>query len=78
MLTHVAENAKSFSVEYGRVSTASVGAITRCLLVLEWEGGEAFLGEPALDIHHLISHDEDPRGVVNVLAADKLMQSSRL
>ena len=78
MLTHVAENAKSLSVEYGRVSTASVGAITRRLLVLEREGGEAFFGEPALDIRHLISHDEDGRGVVNVLAADKLMQSPRL
>ena len=63
---------------YGNVSSASVGAIQRQLLVLENQGGAKFFGEPALDIRDFMRLDEDGRGTINVLAADKLMQSPRL
>ncbi|MFN3482197.1 MAG: helicase HerA-like domain-containing protein [Rhabdaerophilum calidifontis] len=63
---------------YGNVSPASVGAIQRQLLTLENQGGARFFGEPALDIHDFMRLDEDGRGHVNVLAAEKLMQSPRL
>ncbi|MCX7900442.1 MAG: DUF853 domain-containing protein, partial [Methylocystis sp.] len=63
---------------YGNVSAASVGAIQRQLLVLESQGGENFFGEPALDINDFLRKDRDGRGVVNILAADKLMRSPRL
>jgi uncharacterized protein len=77
MLKHVADNAKQYTTRYGNVSSASVGAIQRGLLVLEQQGGDRFFGEPALDIHDLIQTDNG-RGVVNVLAADKLMTSPKL
>ena len=63
---------------YGNVSPASVGAIQRQLLVLENQGGENFFGEPALDIHDFMKVDEEGRGHINVLAAEKLMKSPRL
>ena len=63
---------------YGNVSSASVGAIQRQLLVLENQGGQNFFGEPALDIHDFMKVDEDGRGQINVLAAEKLMKSPRL
>ncbi|MBN9671179.1 helicase HerA-like domain-containing protein [Roseibium aggregatum] len=78
MLVHVAERASELSTVYGNVSKASVGAIQRRLLVLEREGGEHFFGEPALDIRDFIRSAPDGRGVVNILAADKLMTSPRL
>ncbi len=78
MLTHVAERASELSTVYGNVSKASVGAIQRRLLVLERQGGENFFGEPALDIRDFIRKAPDGRGVVNILAADKLMTSPRL
>ncbi|MCC6642458.1 MAG: DUF853 family protein [Deltaproteobacteria bacterium] len=78
LLTHVAENGKQVALRYGAVSAASVGAIQRALLVLEQQGGEGFFGEPALDLADLIRQDESGRGIVNVLAADRLMQSPRL
>jgi len=78
MLVHVAENAPSLSAKYGNVTKASVGAIQRQLLQLESQGGDKFFGEPALDIADFIALDEQGRGVVNILAADKLMQSPKL
>ncbi|KZM49254.1 helicase HerA-like domain-containing protein [Labrenzia sp. OB1] len=78
MLAHVAERASELSTLYGNVSKASIGAIQRRLLVLERQGGENFFGEPALDIRDLIRTAPDGRGVVNILAADKLMTSPRL
>ena len=77
-LTHVGDNAAEFKTKYGNVSTASIGAIQRQLLVLETQGGEKFFGEPALEIEDFLRTDRDGRGVVNILAADKLMRSPRL
>ncbi|MBK8524084.1 MAG: DUF853 domain-containing protein [Betaproteobacteria bacterium] len=77
MVQHVGENAKSFTTEYGNVSAASIGAIQRNLLTLGEQGGEAFFGEPMLDINDLMQ-TVDGKGVINVLAADKLMSSPRL
>ena len=78
MLAHCAENADSLSTRYGNVTKASVGAIQRQLLQLESQGGNHFFGEPALDIHDMLKLDEKGRGYVNILAADKLMQSPKL
>lgn len=78
MLNFVGENSKEISIEYGNISKASVGAIQRRLLVLEEQGGKQFLGEPALDIHDFIRTAEDGRGMINILAADQLMQQPRL
>ena len=77
MLQHVGDHAKDFTTEYGNISPASVGAIQRGLLQIEEQGGEKFFGEPMLDIHDFIQ-TVDGRGVVNILAADKLMNSPRL
>ncbi|PKO89262.1 MAG: ATP-binding protein [Betaproteobacteria bacterium HGW-Betaproteobacteria-10] len=78
MVQHVGENAKTFTTEYGNVSTASIGAIQRGLLTLEEQGGDLFFGEPMLDIHDLMQVDENGRGVINILAADKLVQAPAL
>ncbi|MDO6584594.1 DUF853 family protein [Salipiger sp. 1_MG-2023] len=78
LLTSVGENAKALSLRYGNVSTASVGAIQRRLLVLENEGGAQLFGEPALDLADLMRHDAQGRGQVNILAADVLMKAPRL
>ncbi|KLR56979.1 helicase HerA-like C-terminal domain-containing protein [Diaphorobacter sp. J5-51] len=77
MLTYVGDNAKEFTTEYGNISTASVGAIQRGLLQIETQGGEQFFGEPMLNIQDFMQ-TVDGRGVVNILAADKLMNSPRL
>ena len=78
MLQYVGDNAKQFTTEYGNISAASIGAIQRSLLSLEEQGGAAFFGEPMLDIDDLIQTSADGRGMVNILAADKLMTSPRL
>ena len=78
LLQLIAENAQALTATYGNVSKASVGAIQRQLLVLENQRGGEFLGEPALDIKDLMKTDRDGRGVVNILAADKLMNNPRL
>jgi uncharacterized protein len=78
LLQLIAENAQALTATYGNVSKASVGAIQRQLLVLENQRGGEFLGEPALDIKDLMRTDRDGRGVVNILAADKLMNNPRL
>ncbi len=77
MLAFVGENARQFTTEYGNVSAASIGAIQRGLLALESQGGEQIFGEPMLNIADLIQTDRG-RGVVNILAADRLMQSPKM
>ncbi|MBV7543847.1 helicase HerA-like C-terminal domain-containing protein [Acidovorax sp. sic0104] len=77
MLTFVGDNAKEFTTEYGNVSAASVGAIQRGLLQIEQQGGSEFFGEPMLNIQDFMQ-TVDGHGVVNILAADKLMNSPRL
>jgi hypothetical protein len=78
MLQHVGENAKEFTTEYGNVSAASIGAIQRALLEIEQQGAVEFFGEPMLDINDLMQTDGRGRGVINVMAADKLMNSPKL
>jgi len=78
MVQYVGDNAKQFTTEYGNISAASVGAIQRSLLALEAQGGEQFFGEPMLDIADLMQTDEKGCGVVNILAADKLLNAPRL
>jgi DNA helicase HerA-like ATPase len=78
LLSHIAERAGELTTDYGNVSKATVGAIQRQLLVLEQQGAESFFGEPALDLKHLLQVAPDGRGVVNILAADKLMANPRL
>ncbi|OUM01853.1 helicase HerA-like domain-containing protein [Variovorax sp. JS1663] len=77
MLQHVGENASQFTTEYGNISAASVGAIQRGLLAIETQGGDRFFGEPMLNISDFMQ-TEGGKGVVNILAADKLMNSPRL
>ncbi len=77
MLQYVGDNAKEFTTEYGNVSAASVGAIQRGLLQIEQQGGTQFFGEPMLDINDFMQ-TVDGQGVVNILTADKLMNSPRL
>ena len=78
MLQHVGDNAAQFKTEYGNVSAASIGAIQRGLLALEQQGAAQFFGEPMLNIDDLMQTRRDGRGVVNILAADKLMNSPKL
>lgn len=78
MLQHVADRAAEVRTRYGNVSTASIGAIQRSLLRLESQGADMFFGEPMLDIFDLMRVNEKGQGVVNILAADRLMQSPRL
>lgn len=78
MLSYCAEQAGSLSAEYGNVTKASVGAIQRQLLVLESQGGAHFFGEPSLAIEDLLTVDEQGRGMVNILAADRLMADPKL
>jgi len=77
-LQHVGDNAKTFRTQYGNISAASIGAIQRGLLALEQEGGDRFFGEPALNIADFMQTDAKGRGVVNILAADKLMSAPKL
>jgi hypothetical protein len=77
MLAKVGDDAKDYTTRYGNVSAASIGAIQRGLLVLEQQGAEKFIGEPMLDIDDLLQTDGG-RGVINVLAADRLMQAPAL
>ena len=78
MCQHVGDNASSYTTEYGNISAASIGAIQRGLMQIEQQGGDKFFGEPMLNIADLMQTDSAGRGVVNVLAADKLMNSPRL
>lgn len=77
-LQFVADNARELGADYGLVSKASVGAIQRALLQLESDGAEAFFGEPAMDLNDLLRTDLTGRGIVNVLAAEKLFHKPKL
>lgn len=77
MLAYVGENARQFTTDYGNVSSASIGAIQRGLLTLESQGGDQIFGEPMLNIADLIQTDKG-LGVINILSADKLMQSPKM
>ena len=78
LLSYLSKNAKEVSARYGNVAVTAVGAVQRQLLVLENQGGTKFFGEPALAVADLMRTDERGRGIINVLAADKLMASPRL
>ncbi|HSX92879.1 MAG TPA: helicase HerA-like domain-containing protein [Hydrogenophaga sp.] len=77
MLQHVGDNAKQFTTEYGNISAASIGAIQRGLMQVEEQGGDQFFGEPMLDIADFMQ-TVDGKGVINILAADKLLNAPRL
>jgi len=78
MLQFMGDNAKQFTTQYGNISAASIGAIQRGLLEIEQQGGDKFFAEPALNIQDLMQTDSKGRGIINVLAADKLMNSPKL
>lgn len=78
ILSFIAENAQELTTKYGNVTAQSVGTIQRALLVLENQKGDLFFGEPALEISDLMRTDRDGRGIVNIMAADKLMANPRL
>ncbi len=77
MLQYVGENASQFTTQYGNISSASVGAIQRGLLQIESQGGDKFFGEPMLNIEDLMQ-TVSGQGMINILAADKLLQAPRL
>jgi hypothetical protein len=77
-IQYVGDNAKDFTTEYGNISAASIGAIQRGLMGIEAQGGDKFFGEPMLDINDLMQTDADGRGVINILAADKLCNQPKL
>ncbi|MDP3410248.1 helicase HerA-like domain-containing protein [Bosea sp. (in: a-proteobacteria)] len=78
ILGFIAENAKDLTTKYGNVTSQTVGTIQRALLVLENQKGDLFFGEPALEISDLMRTDRYGRGIVNIMAADKLMANPRL
>ena len=78
ILGNVADNAAELQKQYGNVSSATVGTIQRQLLVLENQGAASFFGEPALDLKDFMRTDRDGRGIINILAADKLIANPRL
>jgi uncharacterized protein len=78
MLQHVGDNARDYQTQYGNISAASIGAIQRGLVALGQQGGDLFFGEPALNIEDLLQTDDKGHGVVNILAADQLLQSPQL
>lgn len=77
MLVHAGENAREYQLAYGNISGASIGAIQRGILTLESQGGEKFFGEPALNLEDLMQ-TVDGKGVINILAADKLLNNPRI
>lgn len=78
MVRFIGDNAKEFRTSYGNVSPASIGAIQRALLSLEQQGAEMFFGEPALSLDDLMQTDSEGLGVINILAADKLIQTPKI
>jgi DNA helicase HerA-like ATPase len=78
MLQHVSEKAAEFRSAYGNISPASIGAIQRNLMTIEEHGGDKFFGEPSLNLDDLMQTDADGRGVINILAADQLINSPRI
>ena len=78
LLNFVSDNATEISAKYGNVAKASIASVQRQLLMLENQGADKFLGEPALDLNDFLKTDRDGRGIINILAADKLMAKPRL
>jgi len=78
LLQHVGDHGRDYQTQYGNISAASIGAIQRGLLSLQQQGGDKFLGEPALNLDDLIQTDSNGHGVVNILTADKLLSSPTL
>ena len=78
MLQHVGDAAKNYQTQYGNISAASIGAIQRGLIALQQQGGDKFFGEPALNFDDMLQTDSQGHGIVNILAADKLMASPQL
>ena len=78
MAQFVGDQAEQFKTQYGNISAASIGAIQRNLLTLEEQGGDKFFGEPALNLQDFMQTDTAGKGIINILTADKLMQSPRL
>jgi DNA helicase HerA-like ATPase len=78
MVQFVGDQAGQFKTQYGNISAASIGAIQRSLLTLEEQGGDKFFGEPALNLQDFMQADSNGKGMVNILTADKLMQSPRV
>ena len=78
MLQNVGDNAAELRTEYGNISAASVGAIQRGLIAIEEQGGDKFFGEPMLNIDDMMQTDANGKGIVNILAADKLLNAPRL
>ena len=78
MVRFAGENAKQFQTQYGNISTASIGAIQRGLLTLEGQGANQFFGEPMLEINDLMKTDKNGHGMINLLAADKLINQPKL
>ena len=78
MLQFVGDNARDFTTEYGNVSSASIGAIQRSMLALADQGGDRFFGEPMLNLDDMMQTDAKGRGVLNILAADRLLNAPRL
>jgi hypothetical protein len=78
MAQFVGDNAEKFKTQYGNISAASIGAIQRNLLTLEQQGGDKFFGEPALNLQDLMQTNAGGKGMINIITADKLMQSPRL
>lgn len=78
MLNYVGENASAFTTQYGNISSASVGAIQRGLMTLDQQGGDRFFAEPVLNLEDLLQTDGQGRGIVNILAADRLMLVPRV
>ncbi|MFZ5895209.1 MAG: helicase HerA-like domain-containing protein [Myxococcota bacterium] len=78
LLEFLAQNQGSIKTQYGNVSAASIGAIQRALTQIEQQGGDRFFGEPMLDVNDLLQTDASGQGVINILAADKLLQTPRV
>ena len=78
MCQMVGDNASSYTTSYGNISVASIGAIQRGLLQTETQGGDKFFGEPMLNIADLMQTDSNGKGIVNILAADKLLTNPRV
>ena len=78
MLQYVGDNSKQFQTQYGNISAASIGSMQRSLLALQQQGADKFFGEPALNLDDLMQTDSNGHGIVNILAADKLMQSPKV
>lgn len=78
LLQHIGDNAAQFTTQYGNVSAASIGAIQRNLLTIEQQGADKFFGEPAINLDDFMQTDASGRGVINILAADRLMQSPKV